>query len=186
MNIPKPQIPGISSMLGQSWYPPVSFHFAVYLVDGVMPTTALGLAKAALKAAIDSSFTDVSGINVEFDTESVTEGGENRFVHKLPVRTKYPNLVLKRGLVTTVSPLSQWCASTFEGNLDEPVEPKNVVVVLMNEYRLPSIAWAFYNAWPVKVQIADLQSMENKYAVETMELSYQYYETLSLASKLKI
>lgn len=173
----------LTDILGERWYPPVGFYYAVYLMDTTTPTSATSLAKAALKAAIDSSFQEVSGISVEYDTEPVTEGGENRFVHKLPVRTKYPNLVLKRGLVTTLSPLSEWCATTFESNFGTPVELKNVAVVLMDESGMPLVSWSFTNAWPVKMQVSDLQAMENKIVVETLELSYQYYETISLASK---
>ena len=33
----------------------------------------------------------------------MVEGGENRFVHRLPKPVKHPNLVLKRGLATTSS-----------------------------------------------------------------------------------
>ena len=31
------------------------------------------------------------------EIETVVEGGENRFVHRLPKPVKHPNLVLKRG-----------------------------------------------------------------------------------------
>jgi hypothetical protein len=34
---------------------------------------------------------------VDLETENITEGGENRF-HKLPIRSTYPNLVLKEDL----------------------------------------------------------------------------------------
>ena len=42
----------------------------------------------------------MSGLSVEYDVEEFKEGGENRFTHKLPVRTKYADLVLKRGMLT--------------------------------------------------------------------------------------
>ena len=48
----------------------------------------------------DARFQTVSGLSVEYDYESFKEGGENRFKHKLPVRTKYADLVLKRGMLT--------------------------------------------------------------------------------------
>ena len=43
-------------------------------------------------------FTEVSGLQVEVGVETVAEGGQNGFVHKLPSRMTWPNLVLRRGL----------------------------------------------------------------------------------------
>ncbi len=48
----------------------------------------------------------------EYEYETFKEGGENRFEHKLPVRTKYADLVLKRGMLTG-SPLIDWMLKAF-------------------------------------------------------------------------
>ncbi len=165
----------ITNILGQEYYPPVGFHFSVSVLDG------LG-ALMALTSSVDNAFQEVSGISVSFGTEPVKEGGENRFEHKLPTRTTYPNLVLKRGLVTTVSSLSTWCINSLQSNFDLEIEPKNIGVMLMDEKGLPSVCWFFVNAWPVKMQVSDMNAMENKIMVETLEFSYQFYETVSLAS----
>jgi len=71
-----------------SYYPPSSFHFKVEFtgVDGANADT-------------EQRFQEVSGLSVEVETETLHEGGENRFEYKLPKRAKYPNLVLKRGLL---------------------------------------------------------------------------------------
>lgn len=148
------------------FYPPVGFYFRVNLAEkGKKTTTA---------SAVDNSFQEVTGLSVEFETESIKEGGENRFTHKVPTRTKFPNLVLKRGLVTSSSAFSKWCLDSLSSNLSKAIEPKNIVVMLLNEKGKPSMKWVFYNAWPVKMQFSDLKAMENKVAVETMEFSYQY------------
>ncbi len=66
-------------------YPPVGFHFRVeFDISGVGKT--------------DTYFREVSGLSMELEEETVVEGGENRFVQRLPVRAKYPDLILKRGL----------------------------------------------------------------------------------------
>ncbi len=69
------------------YYPPVGFHFKV---------TVLGL------PAVDDDvrFTEVGGLAAEIATEEMPEGGENRFVQKYPLRTKYSELVLKRGCLS--------------------------------------------------------------------------------------
>jgi phage tail-like protein len=62
-------------------YPPAAFYFTVTFGNGVQVP--------------DASFSEVSGISLEMETEAVVEGGENRFVHQLPKGIKHPNLELK-------------------------------------------------------------------------------------------
>jgi len=47
----------------------------------------------------DLRFSEASGLNVEIPTEEFAEGGENRFTQKYPLRPKYAELILKRGLL---------------------------------------------------------------------------------------
>ena len=49
------------------YYPPVGFHFKVEFIG--------------IGNDNDTRFQSVSGLNVEYDTESFKEGGENRFEH---------------------------------------------------------------------------------------------------------
>ncbi|MEO0408411.1 MAG: phage tail protein, partial [Cyanobacteria bacterium P01_A01_bin.135] len=67
-------------------YPPVSFFF-----DVIFQEVPFG------KDAVETRFQSVTGLSVDMQTETLKEGGENRFEHILPVRTKYSPLVLKRG-----------------------------------------------------------------------------------------
>jgi len=72
----------------------------------------------------EGSFQEVSGLNVKLGTEEVPEGGENRYVHRLPTVPKYENLVLKRGLLKG-SPLIDWVRKSVE---QFKFEPKMVLV----------------------------------------------------------
>ncbi|MEM0939791.1 MAG: phage tail protein [Bacteroidota bacterium] len=150
-------------------YPPVGFYFSVDLAQAVG-------APPSLKATVDNSFQEVSGLSAEMETESVIEGGENRFTHKVPKRTTYQNLILKRGLILSNSNFSKWCLEVLAGNLSKPIVPKNITVSLLNERGKPAMTWQFFNAWPVKVLTSDFQSMENKIVVETLEFAFQYFE----------
>ncbi len=51
-----------------------------------------------INGLITGGFSEVSGLQVEIETEEYREGGTNDYVHKLPKGTKYSNLVLKRGI----------------------------------------------------------------------------------------
>jgi phage tail-like protein len=56
-------------------------------------------------------FKGLSGLEVNFDVLEYREGGNNDFVHRLPGRMTYPNLVLSWGLVHDEA-LLQWFMQT--------------------------------------------------------------------------
>ncbi|MCG8306776.1 MAG: phage tail protein [Cytophagales bacterium] len=142
--------------------PPVGFHFSVEF-------TGLGT------GAKDHRFQSVSGLTVDIETEEVTEGGENRFKHKIPVRTKYPNLVLKRGLIVD-SDVIDWCKRAVE-NFD--FEPIDLIVKLLNEKHEPLLSWNIVHAYPIKWSVNDFNAEESKVVIETIELVYNYYNTIT-------
>ncbi|MDY8138097.1 phage tail protein [Aquimarina sp. 2201CG5-10] len=145
-----------------TYYPPVGFHFSVEF-------TGLSTSEK------DHQFQSVSGLTVDIETEEITEGGENRFKHKIPVRTKYPNLVLKRGLLVD-SKVVDWCKKAVE-NFD--FEPINMIVKLLNEKHEPLLSWNIVHAYPIKWSIADFNAEESKVVIETIELVYNYYNTIT-------
>ncbi|MCF6357307.1 MAG: phage tail protein, partial [Draconibacterium sp.] len=95
------------------YYPPLGFHFKVEFtnIEG------------------EFQFQSVSGLTVSLETEEIAEGGENRFKHKLPVKTSFPNLILKRGLLVN-SDLIKWCRKAVE---DFNITPTDIVISLLNE-----------------------------------------------------
>jgi phage tail-like protein len=139
------------------YYPPVGFHFKVEF---------LGIGNGN-----DSRFQSVGGLSVEYDTESFKEGGENRFEHKLPVRTKYPDLSLKRGMLVD-SLVIEWCLAAFQNQIFLPVD---LNVSLLNEQHDPLKVWSIKHAWPRKWSVSDLSAQDNALVIETLELSYQYF-----------
>lgn len=156
------------------YYPPPAFYFNVRILG-------VGGLAAALTGN-DASFQEISGMSAEQGVEEVAEGGENRFVHRLPKQAKYQNLVLKRGAVTGVSFFTEWVNGSIGQRLSLPIVTQNLLVTLLDESGFPSIAWVFVNAYPVKCQAGPLSSMDNKILIETLELSYNYYERMNLGS----
>lgn len=139
-------------------YPPVSFHFKVEF-NGISSQEK------------DVQFQSVSGLSVDIETEEFAEGGENRFKHKFPVRSKFPNLVLKRGMVTD-SELIKWCRNAIESFLFEPVD---LTVKLLNEKHEPLVTWNVVHVYPVKWSVEDFNAEESKVTIETIELAYNYF-----------
>src|SRR5262245_43669193 len=140
-------------------YPPVGFHFRVTVLDLAPPNDG------------DVRFTEVGGLATELTTEEVPEGGENRFVQKYPGRGKYPELVLKRGLLVR-STVLDWVRAAIE---DLTIAPKNVDVQLLNEKHEPLLTWHVFKAYPTKWAVSDLNAANNAVSIETLQLFYQYF-----------
>ncbi|MGM0621102.1 MAG: phage tail protein [Bacteroidota bacterium] len=138
-----------------NYYPPLGFHFKVEFshIEG------------------EFQFQSVSGLTVELETEQIAEGGENRFKHQMPVRTKFPNLVLKRGLLVN-SGLVKWCRDAVE---DYDITPVDLTISLLNEEHEPLMTWNVVHAYPVKWAMADFNAEESKIVIETIELAYNYF-----------
>ena len=143
-----------------AYYPPVGFHFSVRF--GISGEDS------------DTRFQSVSGLNVEYETETINEGGENRFVHELPVRTKYSDLVLKRGMLID-SEVVKWCIDAFE---NRSFAPTDLQVMLLNEAHEPLQTWNIVGAWPKRWSVSDFNAEENSLVIETLELSYRYYKIM--------
>lgn len=138
-------------------YPPWGFYYKVEF--------------SISKTTDDVRFQTVSGLSVEYDYESFKEGGENRFEHKLPIRTKYSDLVLKRGMLTN-SEVLKWLMEAFR---DREFKASDVSVILMDEQGEPLRTWKVAHAIPKKWLVSDFNAMENSYVVETIELTYRYF-----------
>ena len=146
-----------------SYYPPVGFHFRVD-IDGITTGDK------------EVSFQEVSGINASVGEMTFNEGGENRFVHRLPDRVSYEKLVLKRGMLTG-SKMIAWFKDAVESF---SFDPKTVTVTLLNSEHDPLEAWSFIQAYPVKWSISGFNAQNNEIVIETVELSFQYFRRLEV------
>jgi len=141
-------------------YPPVGFHFRV---NFQLP-----------QSAQDVRFQEVSGLSVDLQTETWKEGGENRFEHRLPLRTTYSDLVLKRGLLLD-SGVYRWAKDAFESFQFQPVD---LLVSLLNDQHEPLLSWNVVHALPKKWEVSAFNAEQNTLVVETFTLSYRYFNTL--------
>ncbi len=143
-------------------YQNVGFHFRVRFIG-------LGDQKE-----IDIRFQSVTGLDVQIDTETIKEGGENRFEHVLPSRRKYSDLVLKRGLLppASKSALTMWCKDAFD-NFN--VKPINLEVYLLNQNHNPMMKWEVNHAWPKNWKLGELNAERGEVLIETLELNYNRY-----------
>ena len=145
-----------------TYYPPAAFSFS--------------LAFTGINGAIDFGFQEASGLDIEMGVEEVGCGGENRFKYRLPGVNKFKNLVLKRGLIPSNSALATWVAQILDSSLGITIKTKTITVALLDSDREKLVSWDFINAYPVKWSVSDFKSMENTYAIETLEFAYNYFK----------
>lgn len=133
---------------GRKPYPYTSFRFRIE-IDGI--TVA--------------HFSDVSGIQVETETETYEEGGVNDFVHQLPKRTRHPHIILRRG-ITDIDQLWNWHQDVVSGKFKR----KNGSIILLGAAGDDKWRWNFSQAFPVKWSGPDLKGDSNTVAFEAIEL----------------
>jgi len=144
-------------------YPPVGFHFLVSFELNPQ--------------ADDTRFQEVSGLDVEMEMESFTEGGQNRFTWQLPKRSHYSDITLKRGMFIG-SPVIKWCRDAFESFL---FTPANLNISLLNEQHAPVMTWYVVHALPKKWSVSGFNAQDNSIVVESITLSYQYFNIITAA-----
>ncbi|MFN6569602.1 phage tail protein [Dendronalium sp. ChiSLP03b] len=120
-----------------------------------------------IQSLVVGGFSEVSGLQAETETEDYQEGGRNNFVHRLPKATKFPNLVLKRG-ITDSSALWEWHQNVINGD----IKRQNGSVVLLDNLSVEKWRWNFVAAYPVKWVGPDLKADGNTVALETLELAH--------------
>ncbi|HUZ78735.1 MAG TPA: phage tail protein [Chloroflexota bacterium] len=128
-----------------------------------------------LQGIVEGSFTECSGLIAETEVQEYAEGGLNDYVHKLPVRTKYSNITLKRGFVGTTA-LWDWYRKIING----VIEPADIsIIVSENTVGSPGKErgrWNLHQAYPVKWQGPELRADGGAAMVETLELAHRGWD----------
>ncbi|MBC7627338.1 phage tail protein [Ferruginibacter sp.] len=158
--------------MANSAYQAVNFHFSVDFSIG--------------SKDIDVRFQSVSGLDSSVETETVKEGGENRFEHVIPVRRKYGPLLLKRGILKPAdSALTRWLQDAFEHEIIKPIP--SVTIKLLNEDHSSSLLyWTVTNVWPRSWKLGELNAEQGNILIETLELNYNILVTDSAAQSRKV
>lgn len=145
----------------QHYYPPPAFHFRV----------TFHIPPAGKVEGNDIYFQTVSGLEATVDTEMIKEGGLNNYVHELPIRVKYGDLTLKRGLLHKNSAVMTW----LKNALQMKFVPSSIQIMLLNEDHKTMVTWNVVHAWPKKWSFSDMDAEKSTIMVETMEIRYNYF-----------
>jgi len=137
--------------------------------------TALPFITAHFMLAIDGlasvNFSKCSGLAGEVSVEEYQEGGENRFAHRFPTRTTFPNLVLNQG----AGPMPELWDWFYEFYVTGLVAPRDGTVVLMSTIDgvlAPARVWAFTRGWPVKLTGPELDAQSSAVAIDSIEIAH--------------
>ncbi len=132
------------------------------------------LSKYGLGHPLDFRFQSISGLSVSVDVERAA--GTNIGNQSLPDVTNYSNLVLKRG-----RPFLSMLSIEVQSSLNNfRFEPRNVLIMALNENAAPTNSWIFIEAYPVKWSVAGFDADNSGVLIEEMELSYASFRPLIL------
>ena len=138
------------------------FRFFVMFVDN-----------ARIPRVFDTRFSKVSGISVGVQEELFQSGGQRLHKnHSTSIKSvKYTPLVLSRGM-----PMLSMLQIELEFIIQyAKTNAFSVFVMLLDEAGLPSAAWQFEHARPIKWQISEFDASSSAPVIETIELSYERY-----------
>jgi phage tail-like protein len=133
-----------------------------------------------------ASFSECGGLEMNVKFEEVREGGVNEFVHRLPGRVEYGNLVLRRGYVPAdgntegLSEFFRWCLTALN-RPGSPVQRRDITVTLMSSFGGKRIhSWVFQSCYPVKWSGPSFRTADNSIAIESLELAHQGLQIQSI------
>lgn len=120
-----------------------------------------------------AAFSEFTLPDLEVETQEITEGGQNQFVHTLPVRVKIGNATLARGL-TRDDGLLTWFDTVLQGRADLMYRQVNVIMFKDNFF--PLWSFTFYNAFPTKWSGPKFEADGSTIALETLEFAHHGVE----------
>ncbi|MEX2445855.1 MAG: phage tail protein [Dehalococcoidia bacterium] len=121
------------------------------------------------------AFMEVRGLAVEVDVQTIEEGGQNEFTHRVPGRMKWPNLVLKRAVTVNDEALFGWFRDSSGDGFaakGHRLARRTGHLTLVDAQRNRLREWAFYEAFPVKWTGPTFSAASNSVATEELEIAH--------------
>jgi phage tail-like protein len=146
--------------------PLTGFRFIVTLDpgDAYLPP----LQAALLMLFPGGAFSEVKGLGGELEVMTHPEGGNNDFVHQLPVRHSWSRLLLTRGVVREPG-LWYWYVAGLTQSLGAR---RDGAIIQMTPGGTPAMAWTFRAGIAAKWSGPEMSGTSNAVAVETLEIAH--------------
>jgi len=120
---------------------------------------------------IVGGFKSMSGMTSETEIIEFKQGND-MVVRKKPGRTTYANIVLERGYTAT-DDLWAWRKSIEDGNIDRRA---GTITCLDNDGESIVAEFNFYEAWPCKWHVPEVDGDQSGMAIEKIELACEKIE----------
>jgi phage tail-like protein len=127
-------------------------------------------------------FSEISGLEVSIETEDIQEGGQNSFVHKVPGRMSWPNIMLKRGITQNdglIKWLNEASGEKFAGQGNK-LTRKTMAITLVGPAGKRLRAWEFDGAFPIKWSGPNFSATSNDIAMEELEICHHGFRVKDL------
>jgi phage tail-like protein len=120
---------------------------------------------------IVGGFKTVSGMDSETEVIEFKQGND-MVVRKKPGRTTYANIVLERGYTAT-DDLWQWRKNIEDGKIDRR---SGSVIILDQDGQTEVARYNFYEGWPCKWYVPDMDADASAMAIEKIEICTEKIE----------
>ncbi len=120
---------------------------------------------------IVGGFKSMSGMDSETEVIEFKQGNDT-VVRKKPGRTTYANIVLERGY-TASDDLWQWRKNIEDGKIDRR---SGSIIVLDQDGQTEVARYNFFEGWPAKWYVPDMNADSSAMAVEKIEIAVEKVE----------
>jgi phage tail-like protein len=124
-------------------------------------------------------FSEVSGLELNVEVATYSEGGENGFMHKLPGRLTWPHVILRRG-ITDSDTLFAWVNKTagdsFAAN-GNTLTRSTGAITLVGQDNSRLRAWELQDAFAVRWSGPRLDVSSSELLQEELEIAHHGFRS---------
>jgi phage tail-like protein len=124
-----------------------------------------------------ATFTGCSGLNIEFDVATqkhINKDGKISTI-KIPGKTKYSEVVLKRGYTADLK-LNKWFEDVAQAKTAQAKDVKTGAITLYSRDFKPVAKFNLTNCWPSKLSVTDLNAASSDVMIEELTIQHEMIE----------
>jgi len=117
-----------------------------------------------------AGFRQVSGLDITIEPIEAPEGGR-REPAKVPGRVRYADITLRYGVVK-----DPWVYEWVRSFIQDKGERQHGSIVLVDQQGKDTVRWNFFDAFPTKLTVGDLNAQTSDVLVDTLVLAVERLE----------
>lgn len=128
--------------------------------------------------SVAASFSECTGLDIEVETETYSEGGVNEQQRIFLKQTKFSRVTLKRGMTDDVS-FWEWLEAVLQlsqatsGSSSGSSLRRNITILVFNQAGETMQSWTLVGAVPVVWKTPSLEADSGRVAIEELTLAYE-------------